>query len=96
MLYGLNQGNNYDFNPTFSPVEVTMRREWGAEGMGRGRKKEFRQGNGGKSYYSQVRTAKAVMQIFRSGKERPRRLAGGKSRGLDAARAEKMLTESLG
>ena len=47
-------------------------------------------------YTTLIRTAKAVMQNFRSGKERPRRLAGGKSRGLDAARAEKMLTESLG
>ena len=34
-------------------------------------------------------------QIFRPGKERLCRLAGGKSRRLDAARAEKMPTESL-
>jgi hypothetical protein len=47
------------------------------------------------SYYSQNKTAKAVEQIFRSGKESPRRLAAGKPRELDAARAEKMPTEWL-
>jgi hypothetical protein len=46
-------------------------------------------------YHSQAKTAKAVEQIFCPGKERPRRLADGKSRGLDAARAKKMPTESL-
>jgi hypothetical protein len=47
------------------------------------------------SYYSQAKTAKDVERIFHPGKERPRRLAGGKSRGLDAARMEKTPTDSL-
>jgi hypothetical protein len=46
-------------------------------------------------YYSQAKTAKDVERIFHPGKERPRRLAGGKSRGLDAARMEKTPTDSL-
>ena len=47
------------------------------------------------SYYSQVKPAKAVEQIFHSDKESSRRLAGGKSRGFDAVRVERMPTESL-
>lgn len=46
-------------------------------------------------FCSQVKTAKAAARFFRSGKENSRRLAGGKSREVDAARAEKSPAESL-